>query len=554
MDNSTPRRHRRRVPRHALRWSRSLATVVVTIAVVTIACGGPAARPTAPPVARPASPPASPAMLAPGPHAVGFRATWTFDPTRPYRTAFDHGVTYGGATGAPRPILVNVWYPAAPGGAPTNRAAYLQPPDRPEVHALAAALAAYERAIVAEETFGGKEPALSPELRQRFAAYLAAPLTAVRDAPPAPGRYPVLLYHAGAGSSYEDNAELCEHLASHGYVVLGSAYLQPKGDSFNIGEGERDFDALIGWAQQLPFADTTRVGGFGHSAGAHAMLEYATGPHQRIRAFALLDTTMDYYGIVEPMHANVPRLLAHRAAATAPLLVVAKPHAYFALPDELTGADRSYVTIRELSHNEYLAQGVARSMQPDVPAERAPRVLAAYRAVTGAVLAFFDRELRGDRQAAQRLAALAATPLNGDAAHLEVMPRGAHQPPPYDDTTGRAPSPRELRPVLAARGAAATIALLRARQAADPANPVYTSDELACSVLYELLARGQRDDAVALFAWFHELHPDLADELVLYARLALGFGHPEIARRYIAAALTFAPDHARARAFAAQHP
>lgn len=493
-------------------------------------------------------------MLSPGPYAVGFRAAWTFDDTRPYRTAFDNGATYGGATGAPRPILVNLWYPAAAGGTPTNRAAYLQPPDRPEVHALARALAVYERGIDAEETLGSAEAALSPALQRRFAAYLAAPLTAVRDARPAPGRYPVLIYHAGAGSSYDDNVELCESLASHGYVVLGSAFLGPAGASLNIGEGERDFDALIGWAQHLPFADTTRVGGFGHSAGAHAMLQYATGPHQRIRAFALLDTTMDYYGLVEPLHQDIPGILARRAGATASLLVIAKPYAYFALLDELTGADRTYLTIRDLDHNEYLGQGVARSAAPGAPADRAPRVLAAYRALAGAVLDFFDRELRGDRPAAQRLAALTTTPLNRDALHVEVMPRGAHQPPPYDDTTGRAPSPRELRPVLAARGATATIALLRARRVADPANPVYTSAELACSMLYELFVRDQRDNALALFAFFRELHPDLVDNLVLCARLAFAFGHPDIARRYVTVALTFEPDHAGARTFAAQLP
>ena len=73
-------------------------------------------------------------------------------------------------------------------------------------------------------------------------------------------------------------------------------------------------------------------------------------------------------------------------------------------------------------------------------------------------------------------------------------------------------------------------------------------------MLYELFARGQRDDALALFGFLHELHPGLVDELVLYARLALGFGNLDVARRYIAAALTFIPDHAGARALAAQHP
>lgn len=496
-------------------------------------------------------------MLPAGPYRVGFRATWTFDAARPYRTAFDDGATYGGATGAPRPILVNLWYPADGGGTPITRADYLHPPgDRPELRKLAAALGQYARGITAEDVAGDDESKLSPELRRRLADYLVAPLGAVRDAPPARGRFPVLLYHAGNGSSYADNVELCEQLASHGYVVLGSAFLQPGGGSLNVGEGWRDFDPLIAWAQQLPFADTTRVGGFGHSGGAHAMLEYATGAtgaSPRIRAFALLDTTADYTGIVHPMHQLVPRILDHREAATAALLVVAKPYAIFTLLDQLDRADRTYLTIGDLVHNEFVADGVTRSVvapDPEAEAGRAPRVLAAYRAVADAVRAFFDRELRGDRTAAQRLAALAASPLSGDVPRIEPRPRGARRPPPYDDASGRPPSPRELRYVLADRGAAATIALLRARRTADPTDPIYTASEFACSLLYDLLAGDQRDDALALYGYFHELHPGLVDDLVLSARLADAFHQPDAARRYVDAALLFMPDHARARAFA----
>lgn len=493
-------------------------------------------------------------LLRAGPHRVGFRAAWTFDAARPYRTVFDNGATYGGASGAPRPILVNVWYPADGGGTTMTRASYVRPPEGPPAGALAAAIGSYARAITTQDAFGAEESALSPELRRRLADYLAAPLTAMRDAPPSSGRFPVLIYHAGSRSSYADNVELCEYLASHGYVVLGSTFLAPDGASLNIGEGWRDFDTLIGWARQLPFADTARVGGFGHSLGAQAMLTYAAEPHPRIRAFVLLDTTVDYHGIVHPLYTIVPEILARRAAVTAPLLAVAKPYAVFTFLDELDGSDRTYLTVPELEHDEFLGEGVTRSTLPDAPADRAQRVLAAYRAVADAVLAFFDRELRGDRVAAQHLAALAASPLDGGAPRVEERPRGARRAPPYDASTGRPPSPRELRQVLDERGAAGTIKLLRARRAADPTDPVYTSSELACALLYELLGRDRRDDAIKLYGYFHELHHELVDDLVGWARMADLFHHADVARRYVGAALLFMPNHARARAFAAQHP
>lgn len=497
--------------------------------LVLVACSGVAAKPTS----------TGPApMLEPGPYRVGFRATWTFDAARPYETAFDHGATYRG----PRPILVNLWYPAVTSGPPTTRAAYLQPPDGPTVHALARALAAYVRNVTANEAFGDDEAKLSPALRQAFAAYLVRPLTAVRDAAPAAGTFPVLVYHGGAGSSYGENVELCEHLASHGYVVLGSAFFDPSGESLNIGAGWRDFDPLLAWAARLPFADPGRAGGVGHSAGAQQMLFYATYGTGRLRALALLDTTIDVHGIVEPLHTLVPELLARRATITAPLLAFAKPEAIFAFLDQLDGADRTYATVGELDHDEYLGHGVVRATLPDVPAERAPRVHAAYRAVAATLRAFFDRELRGLPAPLPRTA----------ATHLERVARGAHEPPPFTSAT-LPPSPRQLRAVLAARGPAATVELLRARRAAEPDNPIYVAQGYAASLFYDLVATDQRDAALALFPYFHQLFPELVDELVAWAKMALLFERPATARIYIAAALLVEPGHKKALALAAEH-
>ena len=52
--------------------------------------------------------------LEPGPHSVGFRSAWAFDPARTYDTTFSDGARYSVERRAPRPILMNVWYPAAP--------------------------------------------------------------------------------------------------------------------------------------------------------------------------------------------------------------------------------------------------------------------------------------------------------------------------------------------------------------------------------------------------------------------------------------------------------
>src|SRR5262249_6703362 len=49
--------------------------------------------------------------LQPGPHAVGFRSLWQLDYSRRYNMTFDDKTTYASGK-APRPILINIWYPA----------------------------------------------------------------------------------------------------------------------------------------------------------------------------------------------------------------------------------------------------------------------------------------------------------------------------------------------------------------------------------------------------------------------------------------------------------
>ena len=48
------------------------------------------------------------------------------------------------------------------------------------------------------------------------------PLWAVRSAQPTKGRFPVLIYAPSDSSVSWENADLCEYVASHGYVVVAS--------------------------------------------------------------------------------------------------------------------------------------------------------------------------------------------------------------------------------------------------------------------------------------------------------------------------------------------
>src|SRR5262249_54263126 len=173
-----------------------------------------------------AQPPPLWGKLSPGSHAVGFRTVWQLDYSRRYNMTFGGATNY--ATGkAPRPILINICYPAkaADGAKARRHRDYLEIGSAdPPLARFSEALADYERGQYAAElpTKPGEKPA--DRGKHLVDDLLDIPTPCVRDAAAAEGRFPLVINHAGYGSTFEDNSVLCEFLASHGYVVFGSAF------------------------------------------------------------------------------------------------------------------------------------------------------------------------------------------------------------------------------------------------------------------------------------------------------------------------------------------
>jgi hypothetical protein len=150
-------------------------------------------------------------------------------------------------------------------------------------------------ANVVSDTTVGKEPATrTPAETAVFERLLATKTFAVKNAPPAEGRFPVVIHHPGLGGVPDDSSVLCELLASHGYVVLCSAYPNWFAEGVGIGSdlhtSFRDMEFLSGFAHELPFADADRLGAMGHSWGAIAVLHWAALPDSSLRAFMTLDS------------------------------------------------------------------------------------------------------------------------------------------------------------------------------------------------------------------------------------------------------------------------
>ena len=175
-------------------------------------------------------------QLLPGPHAVGFRSVWQLDYSRAYKMVFDDNTVYGFVK-SPRPILVNIWYPAVssdiPGPMPHRDYLTIQTND-PRLSNFAAKLVEYEREVLCKFLMRKTVAELTDPERRKIDRFWDTPTASFRDASPNDGKFPLVIYHQGYGSTFEDNAVLCEFLASHGYVVLSSAFQEASGDSFNV--------------------------------------------------------------------------------------------------------------------------------------------------------------------------------------------------------------------------------------------------------------------------------------------------------------------------------
>jgi len=218
-------------------------------------------------------------LPSPGPSPVGLKVVKQFDPSRAFPAP------PGDARGhISRPVQTLVWYPAQQGtGQGMTVGDYANLADTEIV-----------------DSPGGKRN----KWRDQLSAEADEPLHARRDAPPAAGRHAVVVYAPSDSSTPWENADLCEYLASHGYVVLaspsmGSSTRDMTDDLDGINAQARDISFLITFAGTLPDTDMSRVALVSWSWGGISGL-FAVARDPRIKALVEMDGSMRYFpGIVK---------------------------------------------------------------------------------------------------------------------------------------------------------------------------------------------------------------------------------------------------------------
>jgi dienelactone hydrolase len=401
--------------------------------------------------------------LASGPHKVGFRSSWEFDYTRTYTIQFKDGTRYASGK-APRPVLINIWYPATPGRQSKSMvySDYLSlKSENTSLKTFIKELAVYNRNVLISYGIGQEtvEDSLSKENNKLLEQMLTGKMAAIRNAPVVKGKFPLVIYHQGLGGSVEDNAVLCEYLASQGYVVINSSYHSAGGKHYNLDwdldRSIGDLDFLLQKAGELPFVDWTNIAVMGHSYGAQAVIAYAARPNSVVDAVISLDSTIDYGGIHFKGFAKLFVNILGKKHLAAPMLVMANPEASFAVMDSLVYADRFYHTISDLEHNDFTSQAV---IGKRLKQEEGLYQLG-YETICRLVHKFLQTYLQ---QADSSYRFTGLQPATGNIRlTFEAMPQGTRMPEPYTEVSLQAPTVRQFWYYYRKHGIEQSINLIR---------------------------------------------------------------------------------------------
>jgi dienelactone hydrolase len=246
----------------------------------------------------------------PGMYPVGLRVIEQYDASRVFEIASEDANTPASTEG-PRPMQTLVWYPAETSGGRSMT------------------LANYAALIKTETSFGAPVERGKPQafVEQYMRGVSALSTLAVRDAAMKVGRFPVVIYAPSLNAPATENIELCEYLASNGFVVIATPSMGAKSRNMTIdiagaNAGARDISFLIDFAKALPDADMDEVAVMGYSWGGMSAL-FAAGRDQRIEALISLDGSFRYSpgtvreaGDVHPEQMTIPILVFSRAEET----------------------------------------------------------------------------------------------------------------------------------------------------------------------------------------------------------------------------------------------
>ena len=324
-----------------------------------------------------------------GSYAVGFRIVQVEDPSR--------GWEREGA----RPIPMSVWYPATAGPA-----AALMPFDD-------YVIAYGDRRVVDKEALRAAYAAqwFAGEPRAKVDELLRTQTAVRRDAPAAAGRFPLVIYAPGYGSTPLTHTVTLEFLASHGYVVVSSPAFgaTPAGltvDTVGLEAQARDIETLLGTATAMPNVDSARVAAVGYSFGGGAVL-LAAMQDARIGAVVSIDGMPGWHHTIPLVAASASFDAAKFRTPLMHINAAGDRYGESSMIESLVFSERFVYSFRDAVHHDFIANPVIGSRVRGTLTEVEKRT---YLGTCDRLLTFLNAYLRDDAAAHARLLAGSAEP------------------------------------------------------------------------------------------------------------------------------------------------
>ncbi len=422
-----------------------------------------------------------------GSYDVGFKTIEKYDYSRTFRSRYDYfGEPMPGENA--RPIQICLWYPTPK----TVDATYMvlgeyafPMPEDPDFFQVVTAT--QQRELM-------RLTGLFNNNRGMMLDASNVEVGAIRDATPAEGKFPLIVYFPDLMSSISDNFVLCEYLASNGFAVMTTHQIGTGG--LNPGVNQVDFETVIRDKEfalanilDLDFINSDKIGTFGVGGGglASIILQMRNYNIEAVASLAGWDISFDQKEFVnQNSHFDINRM-------SKPMLqVYYEDNELFDLDliDSIKYSDRYMLKLAEAPAGGFTSYPTIQSFMDTLNATKTvsrPN----YELSGKYLLNFFDHFLADGKS-------LIVAKTAGD--HLFEIKKGNALPPTSDQFVG----------IIRSQGGVKAVEIYNKFNDADPGSITFPEATINF-VAYQAMQEGSNDNAIALFKLNAETYPNSAN-------------------------------------------
>jgi dienelactone hydrolase len=277
-----------------------------------------------------------------GKYAVGFRIVEQYDRSRSFSTDAP-GQTNSLHPG--RPLQTLIWYPAISGLTTSMK------------------IGDFEDLITQETSF--TTPALHGQSQDFVHAFMQGTeqdrTVSIKDAKPVNHKFPVIVYAPSVNAPSFENIELCEYLASYGFVVIASPSMGASIRHMEVTPTGAQAQAadilfLLQFVKNLKDGNTKETAIVGYSWGGTGALLAAADDHH-LRAMVALDGSFRYAPVqsVDPAKYRIPLLFFSRGETPFATKALTDPteKANAHIVDEWVHGDLLQIRMLAISHIQF---------------------------------------------------------------------------------------------------------------------------------------------------------------------------------------------------------